>query len=114
MNIKITWQLLVLVAILLAAVLASELLGAGDDKTIVLIVTAVLSGTIGPAVSASHTGEKLAQVQRSADQAVKQTNGVLDKRIRDGVTAVLAEHGVIDPSGPPAPAGKHAAPEDAG
>lgn len=106
MNIKITWQLLTLVAILLAAVILSEMVG-GDDKTIVLIVTAVLSGTLGPAAVARSTSEKIDQVQQTADQAVKQTNGVLDQRIKDGVTAVLAEHGLIDPSS--ASTGRHTA-----
>lgn len=95
MNVKISWQLLVLIAIMLAAVLASEIVGGGENKTIVLIVTAVLSGTLGPTVAARATAEKIDQVQQSADQAVAQTNGVMDQRIRDGVTSVLAEHGLI-------------------
>lgn len=112
MNVKITWQLLVLVAILLAAVIASELVGGGDDKTIVLIVTVVLSGTLGPAVATARTGEKIEAVQQTANKAVQQTNGVMDQRIRDGVAAVLAEHGLIDPAGPSSterPPPKHAA-----
>lgn len=104
MKIKITWQLLVLVAILLAAVIVSELVNGGDDKTIIMIVTVVLSSTLGPAAVAARTSEKIDQVQQSADRAVAQTNGQLDQRIRDGVRAVLDEREAETP------AGAHAAP----
>ena len=109
MNSKISWQLIVLVAILLAGVIISQAVTDGSEETILLIVTAVLSGTLGPAVSARSTDAKIAAVQQSADKAVAQTNGVLDDRIRDGVASVLTEHGVIPADADDPPTGKHTA-----
>lgn len=107
---KLTWQHLVLIAILIAAVLGSQLLG-GKDSTIVVIVTTVLAAIFGPKLAADQAAgkqnEQLDQIEHAANTAVKQTNGVLDQRIRDGVAAALLAHGLAVDQ----PAAKHAAPE---
>lgn len=42
-------------------------------------------------------------IKRSVARVEKQTNGVLDQRIKDGVTSVLKEHGLIKPEAEPTP-----------
>lgn len=105
---KLTWQHLVLIAILVAAVLGSQLVG-GKDSTIVVIVTTVLAAIFGPKLAADQAASKQAEqldtIQASAETAVKQTNGVMDRRIADGVAAALKAHGLIDDG---ESAGKHA------
>lgn len=95
---KLTWQHLALVAILLGAVLGSQLLSHGGDQTIVLIVTTVLAAIFGPKIATDQAtakqADQLDQIEQAAKKAVQQTNGVLDGRIRDGVSAALLAHGL--------------------
>lgn len=109
---KLTWQHLALVALLLAAVLGSQMLG-GKDSTVVVIVTTVLAAIFGPKIAADQAADKqsaqLDTIEQAAQKAVQQTNGVLDRRIREGVSAALLAHGLALDNPDTPPTGKHAA-----
>jgi len=73
--------------------------------------TSQLMALVGPVVAAllvtGHvnrvTGQQNQQLERTADnveQVKKQTNGVLDARIRAQTTQALADAGLIPPAGP--------------
>lgn len=76
-----------------ALILGLVLIAGPDGRTDVL---SWLSGIV-PIIGTVLTGTAVAQVRKVAQTAAKidkQTNGVLDARIRDGVSAALVDHGI--------------------
>ena len=86
---KLTWQHIVLVAILLTAAVVSRTVPNPEDRTLVLIVTAVLAAFLGPAAVNSKQNDRLENIETATRQVQQQTNGVLDRRIREAVRNVL-------------------------
>lgn len=98
---------------LLGVVLALDLAGHPDDVPGILalggpIVAALFVAAKVDAVTLGQNA-RLDQHSQQLATITKQTNGVLDQRIRDGVTAVLAATGVIPPQQPTPPAAPVAA-----
>ena len=88
---KITNHDLALVGILVAAAIASRLVPNAEDRTLVLIITTVLGARFGAAALFKPRNESIAQLQETTENVEKQTNGVLDQRIRASVRHVLDE-----------------------
>lgn len=93
----ISTQLVVLIlgtaAIVAGLILGLVMIAGPDGRTDVLTW---LSGIV-PIVGTVLTGSAVMQVRKVAATAAKidkQTNGVLDARIRDGVSAALVDHGI--------------------
>ena len=86
---KLTWQHIVLVAILLTAAVVSRTVPNPEDRTLVLIVTAVLAAFLGPAAVNSRQNDKLDNIETATRRVQQQTNGILDQRIREAVRSEL-------------------------
>ena len=94
---KLTWQHILLVAILLTAAVVSRTVPNPEDRTLVLIVTAVLAAFLGPAAVNSRQNDKLDNIEETTRQVQNQTNGKLDARISTIVRRELHTfHGPID------------------
>lgn len=92
---KLTWQHIVLVAILLAASVVSRVVPNPEDRTLVLIVTAVLAAFMGPAAVIRSQTDRLDNIEEATKQVQRQTNGVLDQRIAETVRGELQAAGLI-------------------
>lgn len=88
---KLTNQDLALIGILVAAAILSRLVPNAEDRTLVVIITTVLGARFGAAALIKPQNEKIEQLQETTEKVEKQTNGVLDQRIRDGVREVLED-----------------------
>lgn len=97
---KLTWQHIVLVVVLLGAVVIARVVENAEDRTLVLIVTAVLAAFLGPSAVNSTQNDKLDHIETATKQVQHQTNSVLDARIRQAVRDELDVHpGLRDDNG---------------
>lgn len=91
--------------IAVAAMVCSVVLVLADKQTASIL--SIAGPIIGSLFVASYVGDLTGKQNATLDQQTakldtveRQTNGVLDQRIRDGVASVLDERGVIPPAPP--------------
>jgi hypothetical protein len=81
---RLTWQLVVLVALVLGAYVALSLAGVDTGQ-----LATIVAGLVGGGGVVAHQAVRLDRQDKALAKITKQTNGVLDQRIEDGATAAI-------------------------